>query len=229
VDTQTRQPIAPGSQTIKATATGTADDALGPRPANLNRARAIQADVTSMNSLVDELEQTIQNTAGAAGLAASIQSFFQDAQQVTKELSMAAGNDPNSPVTPEAMRAMSEAILGRGGDYNPTFRRVHAMLLDLAYMNARLNNPSGEVSRFALEREMEALGQGITGNDQSVLASIDVARQRMARALDQADVLAGRSEGPTRADVLGGAAPPPAAPAGGATRLKFDAEGNPVQ
>lgn len=202
VDTQTNQPIPQGSLTMKANATGSADEVIGPRPQNLTRARQLRSDITSMNSLVGELETTIRSAAGTAGLAASIQSFFQDSRQVVKELAAATGEDPNAPITPEGLKALSENLLGVERGYNPTFRRVHAMMLDLAYMNARLNNPSGEVSRFALEREIEALGQGMTGNDQSVLAAIDVARQRMARGLSQAEVLEGRSDGSTLEDVL---------------------------
>jgi hypothetical protein len=77
------------------------------------------------------------------------------------------------------------------GDYNPKFRQARALLLEFAYANATMNNPSGEVSRYALERELEALGQGLVGNDKGLLGVLDIAKARMVRKLDQANVLDG--------------------------------------
>jgi uncharacterized protein YidB (DUF937 family) len=225
-DTQTGQPVPPGSQTFSATTTGGVNDALGATTSNRSQAQRVRADVQSMSMLVNELENTIRGQVGTAGMAANLQSFVQDLRQVGAELSAALGDNPNAPVSEEQFSAITQSVLGAGTNYDPAFRRVRAMLLDLAYMNARMNNPSGEVSRFALERELEALGLGGVANDQSVLASLAVSRQRMERALSAADVLEGSQPGPTPSDVQRPGAQPAAPPPAGAGRVRYDANGN---
>jgi len=198
---------------------------------NRSRAQAIRGTVANADRLMADIDQTIRANPASAGVAANIVSFG-------KEFGDRFGN-PNTPVSFGDLQALAARV--SPGDYNPVYRRVRAQLLELAYTNARLNNPSGEVSRYSLEREIEALGLGSVGNDQAVLAVLDAARGRLRRSLVEADVLEGTASAPT-ADTLytpqasqpaqpGTPQQPaqPAAPQQPRVRLRFDANGNQIQ
>lgn len=217
-------------------AQGSAADVGMGTTANRTRAQAMRAQVTNTNKLIQDLDGLVRSNPAASGLAANILSFAQDAKQVVKELGASFGGDPNSPVSEGQLKAVAERFLPQTGEgYNPVYREVRSKLLELAYANARMNNPSGEVSRFALEREIEALGLGTVGNDQSVLTVLKSAAGRMERTLAEADVLEGRAPAPSASGLFRPGGPNGAAPAAapGApaprVRMRFDAEGNPVQ
>jgi hypothetical protein len=227
VDTQTNQPVPEGSVTFGTNIQGSEADTGMSTKTNQTRAVQIRGDVTNMNGLVTELETLIRENPAVTGAAGNILSFAQDAKQVLNEFGQKFGNgDPNAPVSINDVRELTNSLLPETGPYNPVYRKAAAMVFELAYANAKLNNPGGEVSRFALERELEQLGQGMTGNDEALKAVLDVSKSRMRRALSQADVLAGNSAGVT-ADQIGSAPAP--APAGGSTRIRFDANGNQIQ
>jgi hypothetical protein len=202
--------------------------------ANKTRAQAIRGTVANADRLIADIDETIRTNPASAGLAANVISFGQDVGQVFREFGEKFSN-PNAPVSAQDLFALTQRIAP--GDYNPVYRRVKAQLLELAYTNARLNNPSGEVSRFALEREIEALGLGSVGNDKAVLAVLDASRSRLRRSLNEADVLEGRTPAPTTNSLYSPnnqtVAPPPqagaAAPAAPRGRVRFDENGNMVQ
>lgn len=179
--------------------TGTADELGMGTKTNLTQAQQLVATVENTASLVQELETLVQNNPAATGLAGDLRSFGQDVQQVVREFSASFG-DTNAILAPSDIDALTRRLTGGATGYNPVYRQARALLLELAYANAKMNNPSGEVSRFALEREMENLGQGLVGNDKGVLAVIDIAKGRMQRALSQAEVLRGTRDAPTADD-----------------------------
>lgn len=208
---------------------GSAQDVGMGTTANKTKAQAIRAAVANSDRLISDLDGLIRNNPASAGLAANVLSFAQDAKQVVVELGQKFGSDPNAPISPNELTALTDRLLPKTEGYNPVYRDVRAKLLELAYANARMNNPSGEVSRFALEREIEALGLGSVGNDQSVLTVLQAATGRLKRGLAEADVLAGDAPAPTPETLFrpGGTTTPNAAPKPG-TRMRFDANGNPL-
>ena len=137
----------------------------------------INSITTESDMLVDDLTAMIQGQAGAVGLAGTLQNVGQNILQVGQELGTAFAGDENALITPE----MLSGVVQDGQPYDPTFAQLRAGMLQLAYLNAQRDNPSGEVSRFALERQIEALGQGLLANDQSVLAALDMTKQANAR------------------------------------------------
>lgn len=176
---------------------------LGVTNSNMTDYNRVQQTVTVSNLLLDDLEGLIRSQAGAAGLPGTIQSLGQDLLQVGRELGTAFGGDENALVTPD----MLAGVAGDGAGYNPVFREIRTGLLQLAYLNAQRDNPRGEVSRFALERQIEALGQGALGNDQSTLAALGMARRANERALAGAEASIGRSGGTQPAPAQAGPAP----------------------
>lgn len=211
------------------TPTGKNEDVGLGTTANKTAAGSIRGAVANADALIRQLDQTIRSNPASAGLAANVLSFAQDMGQVFREFGEKFGNT-DTPVSFGDLQAIANRVAP--GGYNPVYRQVRAQLLELAYANARLDNPRGEVSRFALERQIEALGLGAVGNDQSVLAVLDTARGRLRRSLTEADVLDGTAPAPTAGSLYapqGGPTAQPNAPQQPRQRLRFDANGNPVQ
>lgn len=213
------------------------NEQIGITSSNTTEANRLRAAVVNADGIIRDIDGLVRNNPAATGLAANVISFTQDLRQVLAEFGQAFGGSASAdaPISPQQLQAMASGVLDKiapNQQYNPVYRQARAMLLELAYSNARMNNPNGEVSRFALEREIEQLGLGGVGNDQAVLAVLGNARNRLARALDQADVLSGRKPGPTRESLSQPSAPaaprPQTAPQAPA-RLRFDANGNQVQ
>jgi hypothetical protein len=169
-------------------ATGPADQ-LGGTTANKSRYDQTRAAAAETRLLVNDLRGLVQSQAGAAGVVGTFQMLGQDFVQTGRELASALSQDPTTDgiVSPDMLSQLN----AMGQTYDPVFREIRAGMLQLAYNNARLNNPSGEVSRFALEREMEALGQGMLGNDQSVLAALDMVERNVTRKEAAAEALLG--------------------------------------
>lgn len=195
VDAITKQPLPEGVKVYKASAQGTTDQIGMGTNSNRTDAQRLRASVSNADALVNQLEQIVVDHPAATGLAGNVMSFVQDSGQVIKELTTTFGD---GPITPDQMRSVTEKIdQVTGGKYEPAYRQANALILELAYANASMNNPSGEVSMQALAREVDALGQGMMGNDQGLLGVLSITRDRMKRKLVQADVLDGTTAAPT--------------------------------
>lgn len=180
---------------------GTAQE-LGITNSNLTDATRLEAAATTTNLIVRDIESLIDSQAGAAGLAGSLQRIGQDFVQTAREFSAAMeANGVDNIVTPDMLSELQSTV--QPGPYNPVFQQVRTYLLTLAYSNARLKNGGNEVSQQALARELEALGQGMLGNDQSLRAALTVSKQGAAIALEEAKVKRGGQAQaiPTIADV----------------------------
>lgn len=187
------------------------------------------AAVKENDLLLDELESLIRNNPGAAGTPGAIQRMGQDLVQVAKELGAAFGDD-TVPITEQQFAAFNSQ-LGIGQGYDPVFQQLRTGLLQLGYLNAKRDKGGGEPTRFDLERQLEALGQGVLSNDQSVLAAISMNRSANQRALQAAQALlpAGRAGMVGGQPAAPGAAPAPGATGGTTQVLTFDENGNMVQ
>jgi hypothetical protein len=215
-DPNTRQltDVATGEVLPEGTTTGIIQDTaegLGSTNSNLTDYNRVISTVTTSNMLLDDLERLIQSQSGAAGLPGTIQSLGQDLLQVGLELGAAFSDDPDKIITPDMLSGVAGRVAGTGAGYNPVFREIRTGLLQLAYLNAQRDNPRGEVSRFALERQIEALGQGALGNDQSTLAALGMARRANDRAVAGAEAMMGRGGQGPASPAQGGATPPPPA------------------
>lgn len=206
VDEATRTRIPEGAKIYKASAQGTTDQIGMGTNSNRTDANRIRASVSNADLLVNQLESIVRENPAATGLAGDVVSFVQDAGQVVREFGQTLGKNPESPVTPEEFQAITDQLdKVTGGKYNPAYRQARALILELAYANASMNNPSGEVSMQALAREVDALGQGLMGNDQGLLGVLEITRDRMKRKLIQADVLDG-TRPPLKPDDIGAGA-----------------------
>ena len=204
---------------------GTAEE-VGGTGSNKTLAGRIDATLAESDMLIDSLVAEIEGQAGAAGIAGTIQNVGQNLLQVGQELGAAFGGDPNALVSEGDLASLGMP----DGPYDPTFARLRSGMLQLAYLNAQRDNPSGEVSRFALERQIEALGQGLLANDQAVLAALGMNKEANARKRAASRALLGEDVVPPGAPPAATptpGAPAPAAPTPG-TRMRFDANGDPI-
>lgn len=203
VDTQTGEPIPAGATTFSATAQGTKSD-LGLTTSNATDLNRLKQTITQSNLLVDDLESKINSKVGAAGLPGFIKRVTQDVGQVAKELS---SNFADNEIVSMSDLTNIAHNLGGDGTYDPVYQEIRTGMLQLAYLNAQRDNPRGEVSRFALERQIDALGQGLFGNDQSTLAALGMTRAANERAWKGAQAMSQPNP------YLGGPPQPPAPPA----------------
>lgn len=190
-------------------AVGTADEvgATGRVPAAAqNEFLRTQRAATEIDLIAADIERLLDSQPGAAGLVGTFQSAAQNLLQVGREISAAAqqrGVDTPVDLT------MLESAAG-GGEFNPVFQQIRTFMLRLAYANAQISNPGGEVGQIALARELEALGQGFLGNDESIRAALQVSRQAAAIRRASAETLLGRASGTVTplAQQNAGVAPP---------------------
>ncbi len=180
---------------------GTADE-VGGTGSNKTEYNRTQAITTESDMLIDSLVAEVQGQAGAVGIAGTLQNLQQNVGQVLAELNAAYG-DADGLVTPDMMSGM----LQTDGNHDPTFARLRSGMLQLAYLNAQRDNPSGEVSRFALERQLEALSQGMLANDKSFLAALAMNKEANARKRAAAEKLIGNEVTPPGAPAPATAAP----------------------
>lgn len=183
-----------GTATKLGSPTGTNAE-LGLTNANITDANRLKQSVAQSNLLITDLETLINSQSGAAGLPGTIKMLAQDFRQVGQELTASFGEDMNAIIPSDVLNAISDP----GAGYDPTYRKIRSGLLQLAYLNAQRDNPRGEVSRFALERQIEALSGGMMGNDQSFLASLSMSKEANARALAGMDAANGTGVPPTAA------------------------------
>lgn len=166
---------------------------LGVTGSNVTEYNRVQAAAHEIDLITRDMESLINSQGGAAGIVGAVQSTLQNFSQVMREVSAAMGG-ADAPVTPEMLSALNAQM--SQGPFNPVFQQIRSYMLRLAYANARLANPSGEVGQIALARELEMLGQGLLGNDESVKAALTVSRQNAAIRLSGAEALVGRQPTP---------------------------------
>lgn len=213
VDTTTQQPVNPTS-TFSGNLTGADATAFGgATTANITEANRMDAAAGALSSTMGEYRTLLQNNPGIAGAPGSLRGIGQDAAQVLTELSNAWGDKaPDAAVT---LNEITGVVNKYAGNYDPNIQ--HARLLDaeLAYRWAQLQNPSGEVSRQAYQRAVEALRGGILPNNASALAGLDALEGFVQRGHQQAASLRnpGAGQQPTAAAAAVQAAPSPTAPA----------------
>lgn len=170
----------PGAVSYRASLEGGSDaTGLGPTKTNITDANKRDAELAGARVMLDQFEALLRDNPGVVGAAGKVRGLAQNAVQTVSELAQAFGGD-----NPELLALDADIKQGMQGIapeyFDPNIPKAQKMLLDLAYVNARLSNPTGEVSRQALERSIESLGGGsLLSNNQSVLAAIRAMRDTM--------------------------------------------------
>jgi hypothetical protein len=192
VDTQNRQPLPPGTQTYKAATSGGTDAALGGTNANVTLGQRIVADADYAMSRVNEYEQFLlaPENAGAAGLPGNIQGFFQDVQSGVGEL-VAAYGTKGLPV--EAISKLANDVGVKQG-YDPGVRAALSYAIEMAYQQAKMGDPGGEMNVSEFNRLIPLFSGGIGGN-KAVLAALQPLKTQIAARRKQGASLVGGALG----------------------------------
>lgn len=175
--------------------------------------RRVKSAAAEVEMVTNEIEGLLNSQGGAAGIVGTVQSAAQNLGQVAREIGMAVEQSGmDSPVTPDMLLSFEQTV--SGGPYNPVFQQIRSYLLRLAYANAQISNPGGEVGQIALARELESLGTGLLANDESIRAALSVSRQNAAIRRSSAEALMGNEVVPPTplAAQNAGAQPPAATP-----------------
>ena len=169
VDTATGQRLPAGSQTFSATLQGgKAETGLGPTTANTTDANKREAELLKTRDLLKTYQGLLAENPGVIGVVGSVRGITQDMVQTIREGAEAFSSNPQQF---EAMLAQAEAAARQKG-FDPNIARAQFLRHVLAYRLAKTQDPSGEVNVRELERNREALGEGVLTNQKSTLAKL---------------------------------------------------------
>ncbi len=197
-DAATGQPLPEGTRTGRIE--GGDATAAGLAPTTSNRTEAVRtlAEVDFGLKRAQDFRRLLEQNPGIAGIPGRVRGFAQDVAAGAAEFSQAFGSIQNV----EEVRALATQLAQRNG-YDPAIAQAAAMALEMAYYDAKAQDPSGEVNVRELERLLANYDGGIAGNAR-VLANLDVLESRLR---DRRNIFATTLAEP---GALG--APPPAGP-----------------
>lgn len=193
-DTQTGAALPQGASTYDLKAQGSISDiGLGATTANQTEANRLAATIDSTDMMLTQYESILRANPGIAGAPGGIRALAQDLVSSTGELAAAFGDtSPNAAVSLNDIQTAARAI---SANRDPNIQISRSLLMSIAYADAQLNNPSGEVSRQAFERSMEKLAGGMLANNQSALEGVQGMRMMIDAKRKQVDSLRNPSGG----------------------------------
>jgi hypothetical protein len=182
-DTQTGAPLPQGAITYNTSLQGGgAETGLGPTTANTTTANNMEATLNGMDADIANLQTLLQENPGIAGLPGTIFGTAQNVASTAGEIAAAFGDmSPDAAVTAQQVQQAAQSITP---NRNPAIQQYNMGIANLAYGLAKMNNPSGEVSRQAYERAFETLTGGILGNNQSALEALNELSNQVQRNRD---------------------------------------------
>ena len=206
VDANTKEVLPAGTRTAKIEG-GSARDALGGTTSNVTGGNETIATARYGLGRVDAFEKLLTENPGILGVTGMVRGFAQDMVAAADE-AFAAYGGADAPVSIDQVRELS-ARVGANGNYDPAIAQAQAFAVEMAYLQAKMQDPSGEVNVRELERQLGLYNGGIAGN-QKVLANLAVLRQQLNERLTYGeDVRQGAPTAATPAAPAAGAAPAP--------------------
>lgn len=198
-DARSGSPLPEGTTTAKIEG-GDANSALGATDRNIGDANEIVANAEYGLERARQFREHLMANPGVLGVPGRIRGIAQDIGQAFIEMGAAYGDGTIKSLEDVQMAAQR---LAGNGPYDPAIAQAMAMALEMAYLDAKMQDPSGEVNVRELERNLAVYDGGIAGNEK-VLATLDVLESRLN---DRINVNAARLRNPQ-------GAPAPMAPAG---------------
>jgi hypothetical protein len=219
VDATTREPLPQGTRTYTGQLSGSQDETgLGLTGATQSR---VQQQLLSTDQTLDTartLRDLVSSSPSSQGLVGSLRGTAQDIVQTGGDLGQFFGG-----AIEEANQAVRNGMLDAGvaaQNFDPNIPAIQMMTNLLAWQYAKALS-GDRVSNEQLNQARVAIGgEGIFANRANTLTRLDQLIQSMERQ---------RANLQPMAPGVGYGNQPVAAPAGGATRLRFDANGNPIQ
>ena len=215
-DVATGAVLPQGTKTMKLQ--GEDATAMAGTPSNVTLGQRTVAEATYAKTRLDSYRKLLQDNPGAAGVPGMIRGFAQDVVSGIGEMTAEYGTSANIPI--EEVRALAERVTQ--GERDPAIRAAQSYAIEMAYAQAKLGDPGGEVNVREFERLLGVYDGGIAGNA-GVLESLAVFEEQISQRLAYGQALQAGSGAPG----VAAAAAPPAA--GGGTVLIFDEKGEQVQ
>lgn len=184
---QSGAPVPPEAKvTNMATPQGSLDQ-VGATTSNNTTANSLAATIVSTNDMLNKYEDLLKNNPAIIGIPGSIRGMAQDAVSTLSELGAAFGGlAPDAKVSLDQVQGLAQKL---APTRDPNIQIARSLAMSLAYQDAQLQNPSGEVSRQAFERSYEKLTGGALRNNQSALESVQGMRMLMDSKLKQVEAL----------------------------------------
>lgn len=171
VDIATKEPLPTGTRTYKLQG---GDKALmtGATSANTTKGNQVIADAQYGLGRVGQFRKLLEDNPGVLGLPGTIRGFAQDVVAGALEMGAAFGDTKGVVDSVDEVRQLAERVTG-SGKYDPAIAQAYSYALEMAYLQAKMQDPGGEVNVRELERLLGTFDGGIAGNSQ-VLANLDV-------------------------------------------------------
>ena len=151
-------------------------DPLGSTTANKTTATNKEAQLNVMESALTQYEDLLRKNPAIVGAPGAIRGAAQNAVSAAGEFATAFGDvAPDAKLAEGAVKELAAKIGATSRD--PAIAQARIMQADLAYKWAQMQNPSGEVSRQAFERALDAMSGGALANNQSALEAIGAVRE----------------------------------------------------
>lgn len=218
VDASSKQPLPQGTQTYKLAG---GDKALlqGATTSNVTDANKVIATAQYGLDRLGQFRTLLEQNPGVLGIPGTIRGFGQDVVAGAMEMGAAFGDTEGVMDSVDEVRQLAERVTG-SGNYDPAIAQAYSYALEMAYLQAKMQDPGGEVNVKELERILGTFDGGIAGNSQ-VLANLDILQGQLNDRIKYGENLkAGAEATPV---------PVPDAGTGGGTRLRFDENGNQIQ
>lgn len=204
VDVATKQALPSGTRTYKLQG---GDKALmtGATTSNTTAGNEIVATAQYGLDRAGQFRKLLEENPGVLGAPGYIRGFAQDVVAGALEMGAAFGKEPGVIDSVDEVRQLAERVTG-SGNYDPAIAQAYSYALEMAYLQAKMQDPGGEVNVKELERLLGQFDGGIAGNSQ-VLANLDVLQGQLNDRIKYGENLkAGAQATPV---------PLPGAPAGG--------------
>lgn len=171
VDIATKEPLPTGTRTYKLQG---GDKALmtGATSSNTTKGNQVIADAQYGLGRVGQFRKLLEENPGVLGLPGTIRGFAQDVVAGALEMGAAFGDAKGVIDSVDEVRQLAERVTG-SGNYDPAIAQAYSYALEMAYLQAKMQDPGGEVNVRELERLLSTFDGGIAGNSQ-VLANLDV-------------------------------------------------------
>lgn len=180
LDAFTGQPLPAGTTKFGTNVQGTPSDVgIGATKTNITEANKLDAILARADAEAAYALDLLKNNPGIAGVPGAVFGLAQDAVSTLREFGNVLGGAPDAAVTIDQVQ---NAIARVTPNRNPAIQDFRQVLGTLAYVDAQLNNPGGEVSRQAFERSYEKLAGGLFNSNDSARDGITSLRGSIQRA-----------------------------------------------
>lgn len=166
-DANTGEKLPPGTTTYKLQG-GDKKAATGATTSNMTEGNEIVALADYGLGRTAKFRALLEANPGVLGIPGMVRGYAQDIAAAANEMGAAYGTIDGV----DEIYTLAERV-GANGNYDPAIAQAMAYALEMAYLQAKMQDPGGEVNVRELEQLVGIYDGGIAGNAK-VLANLDV-------------------------------------------------------